>query len=83
MTEEISGEWRNIGKLLGISAQRLEGWWDQSYNRERCCDKVVEKWLQNPPDEYPACWRGLLRLLNDAEFTDLAKVLKKALENKV
>ena len=83
VTEEIFGEWRKIRKLLGISAQRLDGWWDQSHNSERCCDKVVGKWLQNPPDEYPATWHGLLVLLDDADFTDLAKTLKKALENNV
>lgn len=83
MTEKISNQWRKIGKLVEISVTTLDEWWKETPNHEQCCDKVVGKWLQNPPDEYPATWHGLLHLLDDAEFTDLAKVLKKALENKV
>ena len=41
-------------------------------------------WLQNPPDEYPLTWRGLIDLLEDVgEFSTLVQELKTALDNKV
>lgn len=83
VTDEISNQWKKIGKLLEIPEPTLDGWWTQTHNHEECCDKVLGNWLQNPPEDYPATWDGLIELLDDAKFTDLAKILKKAVENKV
>ena len=83
VTNEISNQWRNIGKLLEIPGPTLNGWWAESHSEEQCCDKVLANWLQNPPEDYPVTWHGLIELLDDAEFTDLAKTLKNALENEV
>ena len=83
VTDEIVNQWRKIGRLLGIPGPTLDGWWTQTHEHEQCCEKVLENWLQNPPEDYPATWHGLFELLDDAAFTDLAKTLKKALENEV
>ena len=84
VVNEIFNQWRSIGYLLEIPSTTLDGWETQTnHNPERCCDKVLGKWLQNPPKDYPATWHGLFKLLDDAEFTELVETLKKALVNKV
>ena len=82
VTDKIVNQWREIGILLEIPEPTLDGWWTQTHDVKQCCEKVLGNWLQNPPEDYPATWHGLLELLDDAEFTDLAKTLKKALETK-
>ena len=84
VVNEIVNQWRRIGNLLDIPRPTLDGWETQTnHNPEQCCDKVLGNWLQNPPDDYPATWNGLLELLGDAEYKELVETLKKALVNKV
>ena len=77
-------EWKEIGKILGIQQPTLDAWWVQTSNDpKRCCDKLLAHWLQNPPEEYPLTWRGLIDLLEDANFGALVQEFKKALVNKM
>lgn len=84
LVDNILNKWDEVGRYLGIQEPKLQAWRTQTGNDpKRCCDNVVANWLQNPPDEYPLTWRGLIDLLEDADFTQLVKDLKKALANKV
>ena len=70
--------------MLGIQQPKLEAWQVQTSNDpKRCCDEVLAHWLQNPPEEYPPTWHGLIDLLEDANFGALVQELKKALVNKM
>ena len=85
LVDNILNHWEDVGKILGIPQPKLQAWRTQTNNDpKRCCDNVMAHWLQNPPDEYPLTWRGLIDLLEDVdEFGQLVEDLKKALANKV
>ena len=84
LLESISMGWRKIGNILGIPGPKLDTWWMQTHNDpKQCCINVFTNWLQNPPDECPLTWHGLIDLLEDTDFTTLVQELKKALVNKV
>ena len=85
LVDTILNEWKEVGKILGISQPKLDAWWTQTSNDpKRCCDNVMAHWLQNPPDEYPLTWRGLIDLLEDVDkFGALVQELKTALAHKV
>ena len=85
LVDTILNEWRDVGQILGIAQPKLDAWWTQTNNDpKRCCDNVMAHWLQNPPDEYPLTWRGLIDLLEDVDkFGALVQDLETALANKV
>ena len=85
LVDTILNDWEEVGKILGIPQPKLAAWWTQtSHDPKRCCDNVMAHWLQNPPDEYPLTWRGLIDLLEDVDkFGALVEELKTALDNKV
>ena len=84
LVDTILNDWRTIGNILGISQSKLDAWWTQTnHDPKHCCDNVLAHWLQNPPEEYPPTWRGLIDLLKDAKFSTLVQELKKAIVNKV
>ena len=85
LVDTILNDWKEVGKILGIPQPKLDAWWTQTNNDpKRCCDNVMAHWLQNPPDEYPLTWRGLIDLLEDVDkFGTLVQELKTALDNKV
>jgi hypothetical protein len=80
LMEEIDTKWRDIGLLLGLSLTQLESIEIEYRDKPtECCRAVLGKWLENPPDEYPITWNGLIDLLEDCKLTQAVKELKSVL----
>lgn len=83
LTQLISSKWFNIGILLGLSADTLENYRQESKDNEQRILNVFNHWINDagcPPD-YPMTWRGVLVLLRDIEMSTAAKELKESLES--
>ena len=75
--ERISSKWRDIGELVGISFQQLACMAKEHHgNHMDCCRAVLGFWLDNPPEEYPTTWKGLLQLLDDCRLGQVVSELK-------
>ena len=78
--ERVFLDWCDIGELISLSLQQLE-----CLAREHrdihadCCRAVLGSWLDDPPEEYPITWSGLIELLQDSELTQIVSELKNAL----
>ena len=77
--ERVSLNWRDIGELIGLSYQQLECIRDDRDKNIDRCRAVLGHWLENPPEEYPITWRGLIELLQDSELGQVVTELKNAL----
>ena len=78
--ERASLKWRDIGELIGLSFQQLECMAKEYRDKNiDCCRAVLGQWLENPPEEYPITWRGLIELLQDSELGQVVTELKNAL----
>ena len=79
LMERISFKWRDIGELL-LSFQHLDCIAGEHCDKHiDCCQTVLHHWLENPPEEYPITWRGLIELLQDSELGQVVAELKNAL----
>ena len=78
LIEMIARKWRTFGSLLALELAVLDNWEAQyAGDSTRCCNRVMEYWLNGDDDnEYPPTWEGLYELLEDAEFLVAAKQLK-------
>jgi len=77
---EISFKWRDVGDLLGVKSSRLEAIdSNRRGNVELCCRDVLQDWLQMEEPSYPVNWDGLIELLKDLQFNNMARKLKEAL----
>lgn len=43
-----------------------------------CWDEVIRCWFDRGSEDYPLSWEGLYELLNDVEYAEVARELKKA-----
>ena len=59
--EQVSGEWRDIGKELGIPGKMLQALQNANLPPEQCCAKVIEEWLIYSGDE--PSWYSLTKAL--------------------
>ena len=82
MKKLICHKWKQLGFLLEIPLSTLNSW-EQKYLKDSydCTNAVLNHWMENPPDYYPITWEGLDRLLDDAELSQVAEELKRALNN--
>ena len=76
---EVCPKWKEMGDLMGVSACRLEA---IEKNRrgevKECCRDVFHDWLeQEGGGNYPVTWHGLCELLEDLEFSALAKQVQQ------
>ena len=80
LMERVSLHWRDIGELIGLSFQQLECLAGEHRGKYiDCCRAVLCSWLDDPPEEYPITWRGLIELLQDSELGQVVSELKNAL----
>ena len=78
--EKIQWKWKDIGQLAGLSLAQLESIATEHRDKPiECCRAVLGKWLENPPNEYPVTWDGLIELLEDCNLTSAVDELKSAL----
>lgn len=81
LAKEVSANWFDFGLILGIKRKQLDAW-DAQYRGDasKCWNRVMEHWLDKGGSrDYPATWEGLITLLNDLGFEQLAKTLKCAI----
>jgi hypothetical protein len=78
--ERVSHNWREIGTLIGLSFQKLECLAREHRDKHTdCCRAVLGSWLEDPPEEYPITWSGLIELLQDCELSQVVSELTYAL----
>ena len=78
--EKLSLHWRDIGTLIGLSFQQLECLASEHRGKHTdCCSAVLGSWLDDPPEEYPITWSGLIELLQDSGLSQVVSELKSAL----
>ena len=82
LVDKVSAKWRQFGTLLGISMNLLSSWDKQHRgNANVCFTKVMEYWMNaGGKEKYPPTWEGLYALLEDAEYSQVAVELKKAVD---
>lgn len=82
LVDRVSARWNTFGLLLGISQNQLRAWEEQYRgNANMCWTKVMEYWLNGVgKDSYPPTWEGLYMLLEDAEYSQIAEELKRAVD---
>ena len=78
--QSVSPEWRKLGDLIGLlDSQQQALLVKHRDDIQLCCRDVFIHWMKNPPPDYPVTWEGLYELLDDLEFSQLAKTLKEAI----
>ena len=76
-----SSKWREFGYLFGREENELENLREECFGKaNRCWCKVMNQWLENDgTPEYPATWRGVLTVLVDLEYSEVARELQRVL----
>ena len=81
LIQEMSPKWKDAGCLLGLSIARLKGIKKEHQGDSyECCQDVMQEWLDNGTEDYPNEWDGVLELLKDLIFSNLAKKLQEMLQ---
>ena len=76
---EVCPKWKEMGDLMGVSACLLDA--IEENRRGECCRDVFCDWLeQEGGGNYPVTWQGLCELLEDLEFSALAKQVQQLLQ---
>ena len=76
LIKRISARWREIGLLLEITKNDLDGWEDEYRgNAVKCWYAVMSEWLDNKP----ATWIDLFQLLEDIGCSNVCVDLENAL----
>lgn len=83
--EEISSKWTEAGDLLGVSSSRLDAIGDcRRGDTVMCSRDVLQEWIRTNggPGSYSVTWDGIVSLLKDMQLTNVADILKNALQLK-
>ena len=84
LKENIAYKWRTIGELLGLTYSKLQSLTDKHRDQpEECCRAVLGLWLENPPQDYPDTWQGLIDLLEDSKLGQVVSQLRTALSKAI
>jgi hypothetical protein len=76
LINRVSAKWESFGRRLEIPSNVLQGWREECQaDAAKCWNKVMEYWLAG----HPATWESVYELLEDLEYTTVAKELKDAL----
>lgn len=76
----VSSKWKDFGIRLQQTMNDLEGW-EVQYMRDfkLCWCKVMQEWLNMGTSDYPATWKGVIVMLEDISFAEVARKLENAL----
>lgn len=74
----VSARWKTFGMRVGQALNILDGWETQYLKDFRVCwCKVMQQWLDDDGTlEYPATWRGVIVVLEDVDFREVAQQLE-------
>lgn len=81
LVNKVSSKWRRFGYRFGREENEIEALEDQCRGKaSQCWCKVMGQWLEDGgTDDYPATWRGVVTLLEDVEFYEVARKLEMVL----
>ena len=85
ITPEYATNWRNIGILLGIKKNTLDGIEQNcSSNVSWCCNELLEIWLENDAD---ASWKKIIKVIDSSSVvstpnTNIATASQQVLPGK-
>jgi hypothetical protein len=85
LMNKVAFKWRHFGLLFKQEVSDLDGWEKQYLgDNRRCWEKVMGEWLDGGgTDEYPDTWEGLVRVLEDVEYTEIARELVRVLRSEI
>jgi hypothetical protein len=83
LARKIAHKWCTIGELLGLTHSKLRSLDHEYRNPFQCSQAALELWLDNPPPDYPATWRGLIDLLEDSKLSEIATELRTVLSKAI
>ena len=86
LVEHVSGAWKQFGYQIDLPPNKLEGWYSDTRNNERCWERVMEAWLEEGRGQrlYPPTWEGLYKLLRDVQKAGVnIPALKEAVDRAV
>ena len=71
--KQMCHRWRKIGIKLMQNVQDLSG------EPESNLGKILDRWLENPPEKYPVGWESIVRVLESdgLQLNALAKDIRK------
>ena len=76
---KICAKWRTFGNIIEIESGVLDAIKNRNLADDvKCCNEVLEIWLQQGRGSYPLNWNGLCKLLVDLEFSAAAVELQEA-----
>ena len=78
LQQSICDKWVIIGDLLHVPSSFIAVW--KNKQPLDCIRNVLDYWLNSQGDTYPVSWKGLHQLLVDAQLSEYAVRLKKAIE---
>ena len=83
LVSEVSARWKDFGMHLKITQNDLDAMEEEHGRKAKACWKdVMNQWLDGKGEpEYPSTWEGMYTLLDDLELSEVAKRLKKAVNN--
>ena len=84
LVERVSLKWRQFGLRISLTQNRMDGWFAESRDVERCWEKVMQTWLDGQGQrEYPPTWEGLYGLLRDVQKEGVVPALREAVDKAV
>ena len=82
--DEICAEWRTMGHMVEVAPGLLKAIKNRNLADDvKCCNEVLEIWLQEGGGSYPVNWTGLCQLLEDLKFSVSAERLQGAFGRKI
>ena len=85
LIDMVSADWKRFGHILRQEPNLLDAWEAECLRKAgQCWYKVMEHWLTKDNASYhQTTWEGLISLLEDAEYSEVAKKLEIALTSYV
>ena len=81
LIEHVSAKWKEMGRLLDMSNDELDGISRKTLNdNTESCWCVFSRWMDSDHVSYPPTWMGLYELLRGARKVRIAEEMKTALE---
>ena len=81
LIEHVSAKWKEMGRLLDMSNDELDGISRKTLNdNAESCWSVFSRWIGSNHVSYPPTWTGLLQLLRGVRKERIAEEMKTALK---
>lgn len=79
LLEDISNSWKEMGQYLGMSQAVITGWECQHPRNYDRASAVLGQFLNNGSLKYACSWNGLLELVEDLGYSNVAKDFREGL----